>query len=98
MANKPYFTVTHNILEDVSTLCIFIQTVLLRNNYFSGHEPPHFRTNQMQLHMISCPLHVVITKGGFGDFPGGPVVKIPCFHFRGHGSIPGQGTKIPHAV
>ena len=31
------------------------------------------------------------------DFPGGPVVKnLPC-HAGDAGSIPGQGTKIPHA-
>ena len=33
-----------------------------------------------------------------GDFSGGPVVKTPCFHSRGMGLIPGQGTKIPHTV
>ena len=27
------------------------------------------------------------------DFPGSPVVKILCFHCRGTGLIPGQGTK-----
>ena len=32
------------------------------------------------------------------DFPGTPVVKTPCFQCRGVGSIPGQGTKIPHAM
>ena len=40
------------------------------------------------------------------DFPGGLVVKMLCFHCRGHGSIPGSGTKIlrelrspvPHGV
>ena len=32
------------------------------------------------------------------DFSGGPVVQTPCFHRRGAGSIPGQGTKIPHAA
>ena len=30
------------------------------------------------------------------DFPGGPVVK--TLHFCSMGLIPGQGTKIPHAV
>ena len=33
-----------------------------------------------------------------GDFPGSPVVKTPCFHCRGKGSIPGWGTKLLHAV
>ena len=30
-----------------------------------------------------------------GDFPGGPEVKTPYFHFRDMGSIPGWGTKDP---
>ena len=33
-----------------------------------------------------------------GDFAGGPVVKTPSFHFRGHVFDPWSGTKIPHAV
>ena len=32
------------------------------------------------------------------DFSGHPVVKTLCFHCRGLGLIPGQGTKIPHAT
>ena len=32
------------------------------------------------------------------DFPGGPVVKILPSNVGGTGSIPGQGTKIPHAA
>ena len=31
------------------------------------------------------------------DFPGGPVVKNPPHNAGDVGSIPGQGTKIPHA-
>jgi len=34
----------------------------------------------------------------FLDFPGSPVVKTPCFYFKGTGSIPGWGTKILHAT
>ena len=26
-----------------------------------------------------------ITLNAYGEFPGGPVVKTPCFHCRGHG-------------
>ena len=29
----------------------------------------------------------------FRDFPGSPVVKIPCFQFRGHWFNPDWGTK-----
>ena len=34
----------------------------------------------------------------FQDFPGGPVVKHPPSNAGDQGSIPGQGTKIPHAA
>ena len=33
-----------------------------------------------------------------GDFLGGPVVKNPRCNAGDVGSIPGQGTKIPHAT
>ena len=32
-----------------------------------------------------------------GDFPGSPVVRTSPSNAGGAGSIPGQGTKIPHA-
>ena len=32
------------------------------------------------------------------DFFGGPAAETSHFHCRGTGSIPGQGTKIPHAT
>ena len=31
-------------------------------------------------------------------FPGGTVFRALCFHCRGKGSVPGQGTKILHAA
>ena len=34
----------------------------------------------------------------FLDFPGGPVVKNLACNAGDRGSIPGQGTKIPHAA
>ena len=37
-------------------------------------------------------------KMRWGYFPGGSVVKTPCFHCRGHGFNPWSGTKIPHAT
>ena len=37
-------------------------------------------------------------KNKFRDFPGSPVVKNPPYNAGDAGSIPGQGTKIPHAV
>ena len=33
-----------------------------------------------------------------GDFPGGPVVKNPHYNAGDAGLIPGQRSKIPHAV
>ena len=37
-------------------------------------------------------------KATVRDFPGGPVVKNPPYNAGDAGSIPGQGTKIPHAA
>ena len=45
-----------------------------------------------------------ILKPGFNirsileDFPGGPVVKNPSANTVDVGSVPGRGTKIPHAL
>ena len=36
--------------------------------------------------------------GTYWDFPGGPVVKNLPYRAGDTGSIPGQGTKIPHAA
>ena len=46
-----------------------------------------------------CFLSPWHSKGRQGEFPGGPVVKIPVFHCQGGpGLIPGRGTKILQAV
>ena len=42
--------------------------------------------------------HKLIIKNLFRDFPGGPVVKNPPYNAGDADSIPGQGTKIPHAA
>ena len=33
-----------------------------------------------------------IKRSGLWDFPGGPVVKTPCFHCRGHRFDPWSGN------
>ena len=38
-----------------------------------------------------------VRKGIERDLPGGPVVKNPPSNAEDQGSIPGWGTKIPHA-
>ena len=38
-----------------------------------------------------------IFKSALGDFPGGSVVETSSSNVEGVGSIPVQGTKIPHA-
>ena len=43
-------------------------------------------------------LSVIFKKKLCWDFPDSPVVKSLCFQCEGTGLIPGQGTKIPHAV
>ena len=37
-------------------------------------------------------------KNASGDLPGGPVIKNPPSNAGDTGSIPGRGTKIPHAA
>ena len=39
-----------------------------------------------------------MSKAEGGYFPGGPIVKIPHFHCRGHGFNPWWGSTIPHAM
>ena len=39
-----------------------------------------------------------LKSGQVGDVPGGPVVNNPPSNRGDAGSIPDQGTKIPHAV
>ena len=38
-----------------------------------------------------------LQKSSVGASPGGSPVNTPCFHYRGAGLIPGQGTKTPCA-
>ena len=45
---------------------------------------------------IICKDWVIHINESSGDFPGGPVLKTPCFQCRGVGT-PGWGTKILHA-
>ena len=50
-------------------------------------------------YIVSRSLLVTYFKySSVGDFPGGPVVKNPPSNAGDVGSIPGQGTKIPHAI
>ena len=44
--------------------------------------------------ILKCVVKNIICQ----DFPGGPVVKNPLYNSGDMGSIPGQGTKIPHAL
>ena len=39
-----------------------------------------------------------LSKMELGEFPGGLVVRIPGFHCRGLGSVPGGGIEILQAV
>ena len=48
--------------------------------------------------MYHCLLICSLIERYLGDFPGGPVVKNPPSSAGDAGSIPGQGTKISHAV
>ena len=53
----------------------------------------------MSYFLALLSLQFAIFKTGMRDFPAGPVLKILGFLCRdaeAKGSIPGQGTKIPH--
>ena len=52
------------------------------------------------MHFVSLrtELNCYLIKEHPCNFPDGPVVKTLCFQGRGVGSVPGQGTKIPHAI
>ena len=41
--------------------------------------------------------YVMLLKECLGDFPGSPEVKTSLYNVGGMSSIPGLGTKIPHA-
>ena len=47
---------------------------------------------------VHCEPLPGVTRGGSGDFPGGPVVKNPPSNAGDVGSIPGWENKTPHAV
>ena len=48
--------------------------------------------------MITRVLDILFSELFHRDFPGGPVVKNPSSNAQDGGSIPGLGTKIPHAA
>ena len=51
------------------------------------------------LYLMAAALTIRLYRTGiWGDFPGGPVVKNPPCDAGVKGLIPGQGTKIPHAM
>ena len=51
-----------------------------------------------RIHYISVSESLLYTRNQRRDFPAGPVVKNPPSNAGDVGSIPGEGTKIPHAV
>ena len=51
--------------------------------------------------MLSASVRVLSRSGALlkrGTFPGGQAVKALCYLAGDTGSIPGKGTKIPHAM
>ena len=67
---------------------------------FPGN-PPSGGGKLFTLHLFSIIQilnYVHFSKRLLRDFPGGPMVKNPPFNAGDVGSIPGQGTKIPHAT
>ena len=48
--------------------------------------------------LLTCCGFIIVQNNGLGDFPGGPTVKNLSSSAGDKSSIPGQGTKIPHAT
>ena len=46
------------------------------------------------LNLVNILFYTVYLKNNQREFPDGPVVRTPCFHYQGPGSTSGQGTKI----
>ena len=60
----------------------------------NAKECSNYRTIELISHVIKITLKILQVR----DFPGGPVVKnLPC-NAGDTGSVPGQGTKIQHAM
>ena len=63
-----------------------------------GHANANYKLSgtEYSTFMLPSPPYVITLKNNRRGFPGGPVVNsLPC-SAGGSGSIPGQGTKIPH--
>ena len=49
-------------------------------------------------YLMHCERHIGFKVRRHREASGGPVVKTPCFQCWVMGLIPGQGTKISHAM
>ena len=67
----------------------------------TGHEDPLKLMLWARVHTVGFYLYQVLEQVkaiGARDYPGGPVVKNPPCNAGDLGSVPGWGTKIPHAA
>ena len=69
-------------------MCMVVFECVLCNFYFT------FLTQKFSYYIYFSELEVMYS----GDFPHGPVVKNLLCNPGDSGSIPGSGTKIPHAA
>ena len=51
-----------------------------------------------KIQFVILQSHINKFNNDLREFPGGLMVRTPCFQRHGAGSIPGQGTKIPKAA
>ena len=57
------------------------------------------KQEQWQSRLKRCRAHVLFqSKQLSREFPGGPVVRIQCFHCRDLGSVPNWETEIPQTT
>ena len=86
-----------------SHLCLFSVLDYFLSLHFIVHLPETFFFLRVLCSHSGCRMKKsgkadLLSCKDFLDFPGSPVIKTPCFYFRGTGSIPGWGTKILHAT
>ena len=73
------------------------RTTIQSRNPTSGYFSEEDKNIDSKRYMHPC-VHSSTIYHSQGDFPGGPVVKNPPSNAADAGSIPGWGTRIPHAV
>ena len=92
-----YYQLNFSVLKKAKPTEMLIEQYKTYKYCIHNLDPPiaNILSHLLDFYLYISPLHYLkVTKG---DFPGGPVVKTPCFQCRGCRFHPWSGTRIPHA-